>query len=66
LIRSMTGFGDASGQFDGSLYSVEVRSVNNKYLKTTVRVPERLQTLEPADDPFEGFAWFGGHHGRVF
>lgn len=47
MIRSMTGFGDASGQFDGSLYSVEVRSVNNKYLKTTVRVPERLQTLEP-------------------
>ena len=43
----MTGFGDASGQFDGSLYSVEVRSVNNKYLKTTVRVPERLQSLEP-------------------
>lgn len=47
MIRSMTGFGDASGTHDGSLYSVEVRSVNNKYLKTTVRVPERLQTLEP-------------------
>ncbi|MFK7759133.1 MAG: YicC/YloC family endoribonuclease [Phycisphaerales bacterium] len=47
LIRSMTGFGDASGTHEGSLYSVEVRSVNNKYLKTTVRVPERLQTLEP-------------------
>ncbi len=47
MIRSMTGFGDASGTHEGSLYSVEVRSVNNKYLKTTVRVPERLQTLEP-------------------
>jgi len=47
LIRSMTGFGDAAGQFDGSLFSVEVRSVNNKFLKTTVRVPERLQSLEP-------------------
>lgn len=43
----MTGFGDATGTQQGSLYSVEVRSVNNKYLKTTVRVPERLQTLEP-------------------
>lgn len=43
----MTGFGDASGTHNSSLYSVEVRSVNNKYLKTTVRVPERLQTLEP-------------------
>lgn len=43
----MTGFGDASGSHEGSVYSVEVRSVNNKYLKTTVRVPERLQSLEP-------------------
>lgn len=43
----MTGFGDAAGTFDGSVYSVEVRSVNNKFLKTSVRVPERLQTLEP-------------------
>lgn len=47
MIRSMTGFGDASGSHEGSVYSVEVRSVNNKYLKTTVRVPERLQSLEP-------------------
>ena len=47
MIRSMTGFGDASGTQQGSLYNVEVRSVNNKFLKTTVRVPERLQTLEP-------------------
>lgn len=43
----MTGFGDAAGTYDGSIYSVEVRSVNNKFLKTSVRVPERLQTLEP-------------------
>jgi len=43
----MTGFGDASGAQGGSLFNVEIRSVNNKYLKTTVRVPERLQTLEP-------------------
>lgn len=47
MIRSMTGFGDAAGTYDGSIYSVEVRSVNNKFLKTSVRVPERLQTLEP-------------------
>lgn len=47
MIRSMTGFGDASGSRDGCLYNVEVRSVNNKYLKCTVRLPERLQTLEP-------------------
>ena len=43
----MTGFGDASDSDGGSVYSVEVRSVNNKFLKTSVRVPERLQSLEP-------------------
>ena len=47
MIRSMTGFGDASGNDGGTVYSVEVRSVNNKFLKTSVRVPERLQSLEP-------------------
>jgi uncharacterized protein (TIGR00255 family) len=47
LIRSMTGFGDASGNDGSTVYSVEVRSVNNKFLKTSVRVPERLQSLEP-------------------
>jgi len=47
LIRSMTGFGDASSH-DGDLaFGVEVRSVNNKFLKTTIRVPERLAALEP-------------------
>lgn len=43
----MTGFGDASSH-DGNLaFGVEVRSVNNKFLKTTIRVPERLAALEP-------------------
>ena len=47
MIRSMTGFGDASSH-DGNLaFGVEVRSVNNKFLKTTIRVPERLAALEP-------------------
>lgn len=47
MIRSMTGFGDASGNDTGSVYSVEVRSVNNKFLKTTIRIPDRLASLEP-------------------
>ena len=48
MIRSMTGFGDASAQVDGVQYTVEVRSVNNKYLKAVIRTPERLAVLEPA------------------
>lgn len=47
MIQSMTGFGAASTDLDGSHYVAEVRSLNNKYLKTTVRVPEELAGLEP-------------------
>ena len=43
----MTGFGDASSSDTGSVYAVEVRSVNNKFLKTSIRIPDRLASLEP-------------------
>lgn len=43
----MTGFGDASSHNGDLAFGVEVRSVNNKFLKTTIRVPERLAALEP-------------------
>lgn len=47
MIRSMTGFGDASRSQDGVAYAVELRSLNNRYLKATVRLPEELLGLEP-------------------
>lgn len=47
MIRSMTGFGDASEQVDGVHYAVEVRSVNSRYFKTTVRLAEELSGIEP-------------------
>lgn len=50
MIRSMTGFGDASAQIDGVHYHVEVRSLNNKYFKATIRLPEHLQALEAPID----------------
>ncbi len=46
MIRSMTGFGEASGAEDGVHYFVEVRSLNNKYFKSHIRLPEELQGLE--------------------
>lgn len=46
MIRSMTGFGDAHTQVNGAHYSVEVRSLNNKFLKVQARLPEELQGLE--------------------
>ena len=47
MIRSMTGFGGASVRADGVNYVVEARSVNNRYFKTLIRLPEDLQGLEP-------------------
>lgn len=42
----MTGFGDASTQSDGVHYSVELRSLNNKYFKCSIRLPEEFQGME--------------------
>lgn len=46
MIRSMTGFGEASTQSGGVHYFVEVRSLNSKYFKAVIRLPEEFQALE--------------------
>ncbi len=43
----MTGFGDASCHRDGVLYSVELRSLNNRYFKSTIRLPDDMAWIEP-------------------
>jgi uncharacterized protein (TIGR00255 family) len=49
MIRSMTGFGRASGKVGNRLLiSVLARSVNHRYLEVSVRLPEVLWELEPA------------------
>lgn len=40
MLLSMTGFGSAEGQIEGVEYSIETRSVNNRYLKTSIRLPD--------------------------
>lgn len=47
MILSMTGFGDAAIEERGHAYHVEVRSVNNRYLKIGTRLPEGFEFLEP-------------------
>jgi uncharacterized protein (TIGR00255 family) len=42
----MTGFGAVSEQVDGILYAVELRSLNNRYFKATIRLPEDVAGLE--------------------
>jgi uncharacterized protein (TIGR00255 family) len=42
----MTGYGEASAHLGGVQYFLEVRSLNNKYLKVVLRLPDALQSLE--------------------
>lgn len=50
MLRSMTGFGDASAENHGIQYYVEIRSLNNKFYKSTIRLPDAIQGLEPEID----------------
>jgi uncharacterized protein (TIGR00255 family) len=43
----MTGFGEATRQEDGASVSVEVRTINSRYLKLYVRTSEGYGSLEP-------------------
>ncbi len=46
MIRSMTGFGARSREIAGARYSVEIRSVNSRYFKAVVRLPDLWGGLE--------------------
>ncbi|MCJ7730245.1 MAG: YicC family protein [Sedimentisphaerales bacterium] len=46
MINSMTGYGSAEGRLSGVTYAVEVGTVNNRYFKATLRLPETLGFLE--------------------
>lgn len=42
----MTGFGMATAQINGSQFAVELRSLNNRYFKAVIRLPESIGGLE--------------------
>ena len=42
----MTGFGAAAAEDTYGRYTIEIRSVNNKFFKTMVRLPDDLMSLE--------------------
>ncbi len=46
MIRSMTGYGSAKGVVDGLEISVELKSVNNRYLDASVRLPRSFLFAE--------------------
>ncbi len=48
MIKSMTGYGSAKGTVEGIEVSVELKSVNNKFLDTAIRMPRSFLFAEEA------------------
>ena len=46
VLKSMTAFGRATAQIDGREITVEIRSVNNRFLDCTVKLPRIYSFLE--------------------
>ena len=47
MIKSMTGYGGAKGSVEGLEIAVELKSVNNRYLDTSVRLPRSFPNAPP-------------------
>jgi uncharacterized protein (TIGR00255 family) len=47
VLSSMTGYGEASFEGDGLTVAIELRAVNNRYLKVSLRAAEPYNLLEP-------------------
>ena len=50
MLISMTGFGSASADDHGIACSVEIRTVNNRFFKAVIKLPDKLANLEPEID----------------
>ena len=48
MVKSMTGYGRAVETVNGREFTVELRSVNNRYLDCTVKLPRMLSFAEDA------------------
>lgn len=59
MIKSMTGYGGAKGSAEGLSVSIELKSVNNRYLDVSVKLP---RTLLFAEEPIK--AAVGRHISR--
>ena len=50
MLISMTGYGEASIEVDGMSYVAQVRTVNNRYLKINIKLPDNAAFLEDKVD----------------
>ncbi len=51
MLLSMTGFGEASRRSDGVSVAIEVRTINSRYFKLSIRGPEGYTSFEPLVEP---------------
>ena len=47
MLHSMTGFGEAHHQDNGVTVAVEVRTINSRYFKISIRLSDTHTLLEP-------------------
>jgi len=47
MLRSMTAFASAESDTGHGTLSIELRSVNHRYLELGLRLPEEVRSLEP-------------------
>ena len=50
MLRSLTGYGGAQLQIEGIHYSIEIRSLNNRYFKASIKLPEMWAYAEAEID----------------
>ncbi len=65
LVKSMTGYGRAVETVNGREFTVELRSVNNRYLDCTVKLPRSLSFGEDAVKQAREERHLPGQGGRV-
>lgn len=46
MINSMTGYGQAQGNSSSVTYTVEIKTLNNRYFKANIKLPELVAFLE--------------------
>lgn len=48
MIKSMTGFGRAEAQDEQHKFTVEIKSVNHRYLDFNIKIPKKLSFFDSA------------------
>ena len=46
MLRSMTGYGRSKCEFDSREYTVEIKSVNNRYSDISIKLPRSISFME--------------------